>query len=217
MAYDFARYDHTLEETAEYLRKLIQNKYDAIKAHEILKAYDLAYIAHAEQTRANNIPYIVHPVRVALMLLEFDGSITSKTIVAALLHDTLEDTNLQPSDIQQFGNYVVRLVQSVTIPYETDAHYGVKRKAKREKWQEIMLNSHDVRVIKTFEDLDNMMSWKTIPEEDPLRSKIPRWLEEASELSLPLARATNLKAYMFMQEEYAYYDKQAYAHQPITI
>lgn len=216
--YHYRQYNYTLEDTKGYLYKVVQSKYDVITARRIFDALTLAANVHAQQLRANNVPYVVHPMRVALMLMNFDGSVTSTTVIAALLHDTLEDTLLKSSEIEQkFGKYVTKLVQSVTIPYDTNADPHEKCKAKREKWQELMLDSHETRAIKTFEDLDNMIGWKTIPEGNPLRNKIPRWLIEAQKLSLPLAHATNMKAYKLMQEEYAYYAKQAYAHQPITI
>jgi GTP diphosphokinase / guanosine-3',5'-bis(diphosphate) 3'-diphosphatase len=216
--YHHLQYNYTLEDTKGYLYKVVQSNYDVITARKIFDALTLAVDVHAQQLRANNVPYVIHPMRVALMLMNFDGNVTSKTIIAALLHDTLEETDLKISEIEQkFGKYVTKLVQSVTIPYDTNADAYEKRKAKREKWQELMLDSHETRAIKTFEDLDNMIGWKTIPEGNPLRNKIPRWLVEAQELSLPLAHATNMKAYKLMQGEYAYYAKQAYAHKPITI
>jgi GTP diphosphokinase / guanosine-3',5'-bis(diphosphate) 3'-diphosphatase len=217
-AYDFLRYDYTLMDTEDYLRKVVQRKYDTANAHRIFEALALAYDTHAEQFRANNVPYVIHPMRVALMLVNFDGSTTSKVFIAALLHDTLEDTCLTSQEIgQKFGKYVAKLVQSVTIPYDTNEDFHVKGDMKREKWQEIMLDSHEARAIKTFEDLDNMIGWKTIPEGSPLRNKIPRWLDEARELSLPLAHATSMKAYELMQREYTYYAEQGYANQQITL
>ena len=66
-----------------------------------------------------------------------------------------------------------------------------------------MNNIHEIRAIKTFDALDNMMCWKSIPQEKIARKKIPRWLKEAKEMSLPLARATNIHAYNLMQELYA--------------
>jgi (p)ppGpp synthase/HD superfamily hydrolase len=212
--YDFTKYNSTLEYTEKYIHKVVQNRYNIESQHQIFKAMDVAKDAHAHQRMANNFPYVIHPMRVALMLMKFDRSVTSKTIIAALLHDTLADTCLDCAEIvQQFGSYVAQLIQSVTISSDTSEDFRVKR----EKWQEIMLNSHEVRAIKTFEDLDNIMSWKTIPVGNPLRYEIPRWLAEASELSLLLAHATNMHAYKLMQEEYAYYAKQAYAHQPVTV
>ena len=80
-----------------------------------------------------------------------------------------------------------------------------------------MQASHEVRAIKIFEDLDNMICWKTIPPKNPVQKKIPRWLEEAREMSLPLAHATNLQAYNIMQQEYKYYVAQDYAAQPIIL
>jgi (p)ppGpp synthase/HD superfamily hydrolase len=169
------------------------------------------------QFRDDNTPFIIHPMRVALMLVQFDRNITSKVFIAALLHDVLEDTNVTNSAIEeQFGKYAARLVQSVTNLHKT-GELQEKRVAKRQNWEEIILEDHEVRAIKTFEDLDNMICWKTIPPKNPIQQKIPRWLEEAREMSLPLAHATNLQAYKIMQQEYSYYVAQGYAAQPITL
>src|SRR5690349_18898102 len=92
--YDVLNCDYTVEETQEYLRKVVNKKYSREQKREILNALDMAYRAHADQIRSNGQPYIHHPMRVALMLLRFDSDTISKVFIAALLHDTVEKTNL---------------------------------------------------------------------------------------------------------------------------
>jgi hypothetical protein len=89
--------------------------------------------------------------------------------------------------------------------------------AKWQNWLEVISSGHEARMIKTCEDLDNMICWKNIPEDSSSRKKIPRWLKEAKEMSLPLARVTNVQAYNLMCQEYAYYVERGFADQPITI
>src|SRR5437870_3896292 len=102
---------YTVEETEEYLRKLVNKKYSAEQVQQILRALKMAYSAHTNQIRSNGEPYILHPMRVALMLVEFDQDIISKVFIAALLHDTVEKTEVTPSQIEdQFGRYVAKLV-----------------------------------------------------------------------------------------------------------
>lgn len=214
---DFFRLDYTVDDTEEYLHKIVGSKYSDADASKIFEALTLAYHAHERQRRADCLPFIIHPMRVALMLVHFDRNITSRVFTAALLHDTLEDTNLAAWEIEaRFGKYVAKLVQAVTRRHDTE-NLEEKRLAKLQNWQEVMLASHEVRVIKTFEDLDNMICWKAIPKESPDRRKIPRWLEEAREMSLPLAHATNMDAYNLMQREYLYYVECGYSVQPITL
>jgi GTP pyrophosphokinase len=215
--YDFSDCNATAEYTEEYLCDVVRCKYDQVYASQIFKALDLARGAHAGQFRCNNASYIVHPIRVALMLMRFERITTAKVVIAALLHDTLEKTCLKDDDIEQgFDKYVAKLVRSVTRNHNAQS-LQEKRIAKLQIWQEIMVSSHEVRAIKTFEDLDNMLCWKVISAESPCIKKIPRWLEEAQEMSLPLAHATNMEAYTLMRQEYEYYVKQGFADQPITI
>ena len=80
-----------------------------------------------------------------------------------------------------------------------------------------MLNSHEVRAIKAFEDLDNVLCWRTIPNDSSERNKLPLWLKEAREMSLLLAHVTNLQAYKLMRQELMYYDSLGYSNQAFTV
>jgi (p)ppGpp synthase/HD superfamily hydrolase len=218
MNIDFFRCDYIVDDITKHLHEIVKSKYNHAETLQIFEALALARSAHEMQFRGDNIPFIIHPMRVALMLVQFDRNITSKVFIAALLHDVLEDTNVTNSAIEeQFGKYVAKLVQSVTKHHKKTEDLQEKRVAKRQNWEEIILEDHEVRAIKTFEDLDNMIAWKAIPPKNPVQQKIPRWLEEAREMSLPLAHATNLQAYRIMQQEYSYYVAQSYAAQPITL
>ncbi len=215
--YDFSDCNAAAGYTEEFLCDVVRCKYDEVYASRIFQALDLARGAHAGQFRCNDAPYIVHPMRVALMLMKFEKTTTAKVVIAALLHDTLEKTRLKNDDIEQaFDKYVAKLVRATTRNHDAQSLLE-KRMAKLHNWQEIMVSSHEVRAIKTFEDLDNMICWKAIPAENSCKNKIPRWLEEAQEMSLPLAHATNMEAYLVMRQEYEYYVKQGFADQPITI
>src|SRR5712692_4427940 len=155
--YDFLQRDYRLEDTEQYLIEVVAGKYSNIDAAQIFKAVDLAREVHYYQVRCDNLPFVIHPIRVALMLVRFDRNITSKVFIAAILHDTLEDTNLSFTEIEdKFGKYVAKLVQSVTRRHGTK-NLEEKREAKAQNWREVMLNSHEVRAIKTFEDLDNII------------------------------------------------------------
>ena len=214
---DFFRYDRTISDITQCLHEIVKNKFRDIDAPKIYEALDLARSAHKMQFRSDNVPFVIHPMRVALMLVHFDRNTTSKVFIAALLHDILEDTNVESSVIEEkFGKYVVKLVQSVTRLHKTE-DLQKKQEAKRQNWEDIILGDHEVRAIKTCEDLDNMICWKTIPLQNPIQNKIPRWLKEAQEMSLPLAYATNLQVYKIMQQECLNYVAQNYGTQPITI
>jgi (p)ppGpp synthase/HD superfamily hydrolase len=89
----------------------------AIFTGRIERAIALAVRAHESQVRKGEgqLPYVVHPVTVALILSRYTGE--EDTIIAGLLHDTLEDTDVTPEDIERaFGEKVRDTVQDVTEP-----------------------------------------------------------------------------------------------------
>src|SRR5712691_4268009 len=98
--YNLLRCDHTAEETEAYLHEVVDTKFDKRQIQQILEALEVARYAHRNCYRGDNDPYIVHPMRVALMLLNFDPDTISKVFIAVLLHDTLEKTELTFSDIE---------------------------------------------------------------------------------------------------------------------
>ncbi len=200
------------EKTEEYLCTIVKEKYAQEHVHQILEALDIACCAHKDQLRCNGAPYIIHPMRVALMLLKFDKNTISKVFIAALLHDTVEKTDIRLSEIEeQFGGYVAKLVRSVTRKHDERQSPQEKTEAKYQNWLAVISGSHEVRMIKVCEDLDNMVCWKSIPESDPGWKKIPRWLMEAEKMSLCLARITNPEVYHVMRQEYVYYVEQGFA------
>lgn len=138
---------------------LIQKILDGDKQYDlskIISAYELANKVHAGQIRDSGEPYITHPVAVAFILLEL--GMDTDTIVSALLHDVVEDTNTSLEDIKKsFGQDVAMLVDGVTklgkIPLFT------KEEQQAENVRKILLAmSQDIRVIiiKLCDRLHNM-------------------------------------------------------------
>lgn len=80
----------------------------------LLRALDFAEQAHADQTRCSGEPYIVHPAAVATLLYYLTGD--QDLVIAGLLHDCLEDSDVTPSDLRRFGRRVTRLVIAVSKP-----------------------------------------------------------------------------------------------------
>ncbi|HEX4159274.1 MAG TPA: HD domain-containing protein, partial [Rhizomicrobium sp.] len=93
---------------------------DRVKAYEpdadealINKAYDYAMSAHGKQLRASGDPYFSHPLEVAAILTELKLDVP--TIITALLHDTIEDTDVTYDDVvREFGKEIGDLVDGVT-------------------------------------------------------------------------------------------------------
>jgi guanosine-3',5'-bis(diphosphate) 3'-pyrophosphohydrolase len=215
---DFSRCDYNKEEIQMCLYDAIEQKYkhNADALERIFQALALMQEIHGEQWRDGRVPFIIHPMRVALMLVKYEPDVTATVLMAALLHDILEYSDLSVQELEaEFGNYVTKLVVSITMRLN-DGSRREKREARLRCWQSIMQSSHEVRLIKTFEVLDNMLYWRDIPGESPAGEMLPLWLEEVRELFLPLAHATNMQAYALMKQEYAHDVEQGFANQSIT-
>src|SRR6201747_653478 len=127
------------------------------------RAYVYAMKAHGTQTRASGDPYFSHPLEVAAILT--DLKLDDATIVAALLHDTIEDTEATRSEIDNiFGHEVGALVEGLTKLKRREL---VPREAKQaENLRKLLLAiSDDVRVllIKLADRLHNMRTLEFVP------------------------------------------------------
>ncbi|MFQ6131262.1 MAG: RelA/SpoT family protein [Armatimonadota bacterium] len=99
--------------TARQLEQAIRAYWPGVKSELIQRAFDFASEAHAGQQRLTGDPYITHPLAVAGILVGIESD--PQAIAGALLHDVLEDTHVQPSDVQDaFGPVIARLVEGVT-------------------------------------------------------------------------------------------------------
>ena len=136
----------------------IQKLYDEQDKVLLLKAYDYAFNAHANQKRASGEPYFIHPCAVADILMEL--GLDAATIAAALLHDVIEDTPVSEEDIlREFGKEVLELVSGVTKLEKIE--FKSKEDADAENFRKIFLAmAKDLRVIiiKLADRLHNMRS-----------------------------------------------------------
>ena len=173
-----SRYDERYEELKEKIRK-----YNAGCDFDLLdKAYAMAKKAHDGQLRESGEPYITHPLEVAHILADLEMDCT--TIIAGLLHDTVEDTNCSFEDIkEQFGESAAMLVDGVTkldkIPYTT------KEELQAENLRKMFLAmAKDIRVIliKLADREHNINTLKYMPE-DKQKEKA----RETLEIYAPLA------------------------------
>jgi len=120
------------------------------------RAWRVGADAHVDQTRKSGEPYITHPVAVAQVLAEL--GLDAETLIAAILHDTIEDTPLTHADIvAEFGESVAELVEGVTKLDKL--HFRDRQEAAAESFRKMLLAmSRDLRVImiKLADRLHNM-------------------------------------------------------------
>src|SRR5258707_9443194 len=158
-------------------------KYNPNTDEDLLnRAYVYAMKAHGEQKRLSGDPYISHPLEVAAILTEHQ--VDDATIVAALLHDTIEDTVATRAEIDQlFGRDIGRMVEGLTKLKKLDL---VCREAKQaENLRKLLLAiAEDVRVllVKLADRLHNM---RTIEHMRPEARR--RIAEETLDIYAPLA------------------------------
>lgn len=181
-------------------RKEIINRYRRLlrKAKPILKdgdaklikrAFTISMEAHKEMRRKSGEPYIFHPLSVAEICVEEIGLGTT-SIVAALLHDVVEDTDIQLKDLEQiFGKKIAKIIDGLT-KIKGVFEYGTS--AQAENFRKMLFTlSEDVRVIliKLADRLHNMRTLESMP-----RNKQLRVSSETIYLYAPLAHRLGLNA-----------------------
>ena len=166
----------------------------------INRAYVYAVRMHGSQTRASGDPYFAHPIEVAGILTDY--RLDPATIVTALLHDVIEDTDVSRAEIDRlFGEEIGELVEGVTklSRLETTADY--KRQAENLR-KFILAVSKDVRVllVKLADRLHNMRTLSFIKS----AAKRERIARETLDIYAPLARSIGCHRICSELEELAF-------------
>jgi len=165
----------------ELVERVTSYDHDADEAL-LNKAYVYSMKAHGSQTRASGAPYFTHPLEVAQILTDF--KLDASTIVAALLHDVVEDTDATSEEIEaNFGPDIAALVDGLTKISRLDL--VTKEAAQAENLRKLLLAvSQDVRVlmVKLADRLHNM---RTIGHVRPEKQK--RIAQETLDIYAPLA------------------------------
>lgn len=153
----------TEDERNEILRrykKLLRYAYplvtDLEERKQIKKAFQIAVDAHKEMRRKSGEPYIYHPISVAQIVVQEMG-LGATSIICALLHDVVEDTELTLEDIEKFfGNTVAKIIDGLT---KISGVFDNTKSIQAENFRKIVLTlSEDIRVIliKIADRLHNM-------------------------------------------------------------
>jgi guanosine-3',5'-bis(diphosphate) 3'-pyrophosphohydrolase len=166
----------------------------------IERAYEVARAAHSGQYRQSGEPYITHPLAVAKLLAEWH--LDAQALMAALLHDVVEDTGTTKVEIsRKFGKAVAELVDGVSkidrIEFATLQH------AQAENFRKMLLAmARDVRVIliKLADRLHNMRTLEAVPPE-----KQERIARETLDIYAPIANRLGLIAIYYELEDLGFH------------
>ena len=155
----------------------------------IRKAFDMALESHKDMRRKSGEPYIYHPIAVAQIAAEEIGLGTT-SIVCALLHDVVEDTNMPLDDIEQeFGKKVAMIIDGLT---KISGVFDTNSSLQAENFRKMLLTlADDVRVIliKLADRLHNMRTMEFMPRDKQLKLS-----SETVYLYAPLAHRLGLYA-----------------------
>ena len=155
----------------------------------VKKAYEFASAAHGDQRRISGVPFILHPTSVACILA--DMGMDTDSIVAALLHDTVEDTKVTLSEVaDEFGEEVAALVDGLTKI--SKIQYTDREEQQAENVRKMLIAmSNDIRVIiiKLADRLHNMRTIDCVKEQKRRDKAL-----ECMEVYAPIAHRLGMKA-----------------------
>ena len=185
---DFTDGSSSFDDGFDKLYEKIKTMYRDDELETVKHAYDVAKEHHKNQLRQSGEPYIIHPIAVASILA--DLGMDSQSVAAALLHDTVEDTDVTKADIErEFGDEIAQLVDGVTklakVPTET------KAEAQAENIRKMLLAmSNDIRVIiiKLADRLHNMRTIGYVREEKRRETAL-----ETLEIYAPIAHRLGIR------------------------
>ncbi|MDR0324890.1 MAG: bifunctional (p)ppGpp synthetase/guanosine-3',5'-bis(diphosphate) 3'-pyrophosphohydrolase [Oscillospiraceae bacterium] len=204
-------YDEYLERRyVAVMERLLQSD-PLLDSQRLRAAFDFARLAHSGQVRKSGEPYVIHPVEVALIVAEMN--LDSDSVVAALLHDTIEDTGYNYQNIKsRFGAAVADLVEGVTKLTRTE--FSTKEEQQMENLRKMFLAmARDIRVIliKIADRLHNMRTSEYWSEQKRREKSL-----ETMELYAPLAHRLGIQKIKWDLEDLALKNLDPIAYKEIT-
>ncbi len=181
----------------EPLFRVVRTNHPKADLRDVERAYAVAELRHRGQRRKSGEPYITHPLAVAQILA--DLGMTPPVLAAALLHDTVEDTDLTIDALREdFGEEVAALVDGVTKLDQVK--YGEASEAETVRKMVIAM-ARDIRVlvIKLADRLHNMRTMRALPPD-----KQNRKARETLEIYAPLAHRLGMNTIKWELEDLAF-------------
>lgn len=157
------------------------------------KALDFAKLAHNGQKRDEGTPYIMHPLRVANILMDEVAAMKADLICTALLHDVIEDCGITMKELKNnFNEAIAQMVKLLTKDPSVENH-------KRVYIETIMNSGDSVKLVKVCDRLDNLRSLRFSAN----KGKMRRYISETEKKYIPMAEATNNYIFRELKHELA--------------
>ena len=173
----------------QHLEDTVRSYNPSANFQQIRQAYELAREMHGTQMRKDGSPFITHPLAVAQIVVE-ELHLDSESIIAALLHDTIEDTSATHEQIaKMFSPTVADLVEGVSKL--TRVHYTSKEEEQMENLRKmLMAMSKDIRVI-LIKISDRLHNMRTMEYQTPEKQKQKSF--ETMEIYAPIAHRLGMR------------------------
>ena len=180
---------------------------------DIKKAYEYAAAKHSGVFRGTGEPYICHPLRVAKLVTEW--GFESDVIMAALLHDVVEDCDTPLSEIREvFGTNVANIVDVVTALSDRDFTDHTLTKAQKDRLSDARLQkkmNDKALYVKIADRIDNLNTLSGVKE----AKRIPK-AEHTREIIIPMARLANAYHFVDVLEELCFQTEHPKMHEEMT-
>jgi GTP diphosphokinase / guanosine-3',5'-bis(diphosphate) 3'-diphosphatase len=184
---------------------------DRLDVEKIREAYDLAVEAHGGQTRASGEEYVTHTIEVATLLAQL--RLDSNSIIAGLIHDRVEDTDISLKDLEsRFGSEVATIVDGVTKLGKVKFSSATEQQV--ENYRKMLLSmAQDARVIlvKLADRVRNMRTLEHLAENTRRRIAL-----ETREIYAPLAHRLGIAAVRWELEDLAFKFLEPDAYEALT-
>lgn len=189
-------YNRTFLSKSE-LREQLMHRIGAMELNRIMSAYEMAENVHQFQVRNDGTPYFWHVTRVTRILLDELNIHDPDILIASLLHDTLEDSDILNPEVLEynFGPFVSFLVETLTKEIRVEDG-PLREQIDREYVERLKNGPEDCTVIKLADRLDNFRCLAFNLKRNPYK-----YVKETSEHYMPMAEASSNLHMMYLLRE----------------